>query len=434
MLPGKERLLFPRQYSLEPWLRKPIRPLGEVSDFVVEIMPDYVSAIQKSKEQNGDFLTVVNKLSSIAESKLSDLIIKFSPTHSLTNSLGTFGNINLVILDLMMLQSAITNSPKLQAGGSGQIQPPEILIDLIGGLSKAVGRKIMTMTYADVIFTNPLLDDPRTFFPLSTAEGRSELDFYDTHKRVEISLRRLHHATIKATDLLMEKGWAKVREASLILRASGILTREEFQDRLKKERQSGMDKSSIVSRTEVDVILNGMNRVGSFMNPEKFVAFRTYFDPYPDLPIDHPMHLDGASGKFSAAFPAWELLLAGDTLPSSRHKYTSENYPYFSREEQTMIDKVYERVKEGKTLDNVSVSIGDPEEIYGLLLGANDLLKEFRLRHYVGVAKQIPGVLSGVIASTGREKNVGQFLRERRDYDLIRRPREKIAINYSKNH
>ncbi len=419
------RILFPGNYNIESFQRAPNRPLPEISTFVVEKMPTFVRSIQTTKRNKRKYVPQIEEFALAAEEKIITTCQQKSYAEIIA-SLVTPEAQELALFDLIILQSALTTVGKREAQPKKtyRVLPSRMLTSLITDLSTAIDREVTTLTYADVIFTNPLDDDPRTFLPLSTPEGREELDFYETHARIEKSMRNVLGATVLVTDALLAEGVSQVPFAENMLRAVGLMTSEEFTKKMQRQKRVGSEQASRNNSTDMDVVLSGMTRVGIYMDPDRFSAFRPFFNPYPDLPEQNPAHFDGASGKFSASFPTWELLLSGDNLPDSRHSFNSRNYRYFSTAERELINAAYKRVEKNKTLDGVCESIGDPQIILDLLHGADMMLKEFRIRHRKGVAKQIPGALSGQVAGTGGEQNISQFLDERRKFDLIRRPRE----------
>jgi hypothetical protein len=135
--------------------RKPKRPLGSISDFVVETMPlllelgvegDALASQCEMIIQKGEFLFDVN------------------------------ADMPLATLDLIMMETAI-----VQTGGN----PGEQLSKMVATLTDIQDRP-SSLTYEDIILVNPLDDDPRLF---TRGElGEAERSFYKVHQLIETNL------------------------------------------------------------------------------------------------------------------------------------------------------------------------------------------------------------------------------------------------------
>lgn len=287
--------------------RWPIRPLGEVSNFVVEQLPQELSAI---RERSADVRGLVEK----CEELLGNV------------SIGSFDadpdlNLDLALLDLIFLESGIVHS-----GGV----PGERLTRLVDELALKGGR-IPALTYEDLVYvyTNPLGQDPRTF--TEGATGLSERDFYMGHWRVE---RELNSCVVRCRGIVKnETPWPEAEEAL-----------HEVSQRL-------------------EVVADHTKMLGMQMPREHFRAFRQYLNT-------HPLRgFKGPSGVFSATFPTLEILVAGDKLPKEYYEYYAENWQYLPRHERPLFEEARQLASEGRTLGQLVErvpSLGDAVGAIGI--------------------------------------------------------------------
>lgn len=336
-------------------IREPIRPLGKISDFVVEILPIQLEAVREGR-------LGIDKLSGTIRHLLIDAD---------AGAIGSFitgRDREIALLDLLCMQSALGNS-------GGEI--PEALTDVIGHLASKEGRPPI-LTYEDVILINPLDTDPRMFTRGSV--GGAELFFYKTHRNIEEAGLILNELVRSA---LCDLGEGNIADAKFLLEQcnlpSAMLLQEMF----------------------------GLKA----LDPEDFAKFRTYFGGY-------PKGNKGPSGAFSPAIATLDVLLSGRELPEDRRAYHRDNSMYFPREGQREIQAAYTLVLNSKALDEYR---GIDEEIDQHRSGLHQFLTTFRSAHHGRVGEQIPKALEGTISGTGGEINVGEFLRERIQFNKSRR-------------
>lgn len=142
-------------YAIE---RKPFRPLGVVSDFVVEQLPKELADIREGRKH-------VRQLTAYTEKLIASL-----------GNTPFFNGASVQdqsLLDLLFIESGIVHSQ----GMAGRR-----LVGLVNKLAKKAGR-IPGLTYEDLIFVNLQNQDVRLF--TSGDISLSERDFYEGHRRIE---------------------------------------------------------------------------------------------------------------------------------------------------------------------------------------------------------------------------------------------------------
>lgn len=341
--------------TLEAFVRKPIRPLGKISDFVVEVLPDHLAAIQEGRMEIGGLsLLVEQQLQGVDADLVGDVL--------------TGRDREIALLDLLIMQSALGNS-------KGEV--PHVLTHMIEHFAKKEGR-IPALTYEDVILINPLDTDPRTF--TRGRVGQAELAFYQTHAVIEEQGGAINKIVKQA---LVDLQQGDMQQAVHVL--------------------SGIAESSQIIVAE----MLGMKA----LNPKDFAAFRDYFGGYPE-------GNKGPSGAFSPAIAVLDVLLSGNDLTEDRHAYLGDNRQYFPREGQREIDEAYALVSHTGALDSYR---GQDQTIDQEIGALHHFLTKFRGNHEVRVREQIPQALEGKISGTGGETDVATFLRERTQFNKLRR-------------
>ncbi|MBI3342022.1 hypothetical protein HY024_02780 [Candidatus Curtissbacteria bacterium] len=228
----------------------PARPLGRFSDFVVDQMPGVLTRIRR-----GD--GTVNEIAVRVEP-----MIRLIPRPIFIN---VPEERDLALLDMLMVDAAIVHS-------GGQTSPE--LVEKIEIFANRTGR-IPSLTHEDFFFVNPLNEDPRTF--TTGRIGRSELDFYEAHRRTENVLDEAIGASMGALD--------------------GLVTGDE-------ERAFHLIQKVAIGLDDFVSIMVDLNHQ---MPTEHFHVFRQYLGV-------NPRGYKGASGAFTAGLPTIDLLFAGDRL------------------------------------------------------------------------------------------------------------------------
>jgi len=346
--------LFERNYHpKEIENRIPERPLGAVSDFVVERLPMELEAIRVGS----DTQKVTNLVGSLIENLSHEKIAKVMRSPH---------NLGLAGLDLKMLEAGI-----VQHGGKA----PEKLTHLVDIFSREANQP-PGLTYEELIDINPP-GDKRTF--TKGQVGRSESDFYEGHRRIEHHLQNGIHAISHGINILIE------RNLEGIQRAVG-----NIQD----------------ARGEMARVVGYMGDFRSKFSKDHFSEFRPYLDPHPTR------GLKGPSGAFSARIPVLELFVVGDQLLEEHKPYLENNIVYFPREGRRQIKKAIDASENGLTLFAQSNRLGNPDELIVSIANLYSTFFDFRSQHYGAVAHHVPQALTGEVKGTAGS-DARQFLTER---------------------
>jgi hypothetical protein len=333
--------------------RIPHRPLGALSTFVVEELPQRLSDIR-----NG---TSVGRLQREA------LLLATDAQRNIQAVLnGDLAYRDLAALDAKMLESAIIHS-----GGT----IPNGLSGMVDILSSASGN-LPALTYEDVILVNPI-KDRRTF--TAGPVGHSEADFYEGHRQIEQIMDTVVGHTVLSIKTLEDKGSHGIDKATEhVIEASG----------------------------KFNAILGYMDAIGIHMNREHFAEFRTYFQTHPSR------NIKGPSGAFSGTIPAVDILMAGTSLDSEHKKYIEDNFSYFPRASRREIMQAARIAGQRQSVHDLAISF-ENDSLYDAATEFSHNLRKFRGKHFRGVAHQIPGAIKGNTAGTGGETDVSTFLRKR---------------------
>lgn len=347
--------LFDRDYHpTEAEVRIKERPLGPLSDYVVEQLPYELEEVREGKRDS-------NRLTGCVD------FPAYLSTDAFTYALGNNRLRDMAGLDLKILEAAVVHS-----GGT----PPKRLIltvDMVAELTEQPAG----ITYEEIILINPP-SDRRTF--TQGEIGQSEADFYEGHRCIEGNL---------ATAITGE------REAITRLRQNGPAVVDEVVNLLG------------VTSANIAVVNEYMGVIGMRMPRTSFEVFRRYLTTHPTR------GLKGPSGAFTAKIPILELFLAGEQLPADYHQYLADNRIYFPRNEREEIDEACRLAQNRFSLTAICQQIGRPAVLVQRLAEISGLIRDFRGRHYRGVKHQIPGAVSGKMAGTGGEVNPGVFLIDR---------------------
>jgi hypothetical protein len=333
---------------------KPVRPLAELSDYVMEQLPADLAGVRRQSLS-------LRRL----EAKCLQLV-RGLPGGTLAAALADPRTADVAALDLKMLETAVVNS-----GG----RVPTTLSKAVSVCAAETDQPAV-LTYEDLIFINPQCDE--RVFSLGPV-AKSESDFYQTHREIEKLLASaIEHANLARQELLSP-------DASIQAVVSQV-TR---------------------ARSDIDEAAVYVERVGREMNPDHFTVFRSY------LVGNSHRGLKGPSGAFTAGIPTMDLLIGGENLDSSCHQYLSSNLPYFPRDGRVGIKTAQEIVARGESLNHLCEVRGNPQELRSALDALVKSVRRFRGHHYTAVRRQIPSALSGTLAGTGGEGDVDGFLKGR---------------------
>lgn len=234
------------------WLaRAPIRPLGRVSDFVVEELPRELERIRGGGSVQ-EFSDRIEALLGFYCRDAGTIVSPLTPHEK-----------PLALLDAHLLQSAVIN-----AGG----QPGKRLHALTAGLSERLGTPNI-LTYGDIVITNPP-EDMRTFTPGRI--GHAEASFYAAHQQIEGEL--------------------------------GFLI--TFLQQAGKGFDAGNPQQANQNMEEATTALSSCTEVmGRFQGlpPDYYEVFRTYLKEHSNL--------HGPSAFYSPGVALMDVLYAGTRLP-----------------------------------------------------------------------------------------------------------------------
>jgi hypothetical protein len=331
----------------------PNRPLGEVSDFVVEQMPARLAEIRAGR---GDINSLVHDI---------ELIVAELGQTTLDQTLADEQAQELAALDMKLMEAGIVHSDGI---------PPENLVTIVNAFANATDQ-LPSVTYEDLILINPS-QDKRTF--TCGRAGQSEADFYEAHRIIEIYM----------DDVLRRLRWAIYF--------------------LSKQGEIGVNKVCCQLKKSLEqfcIVIKYVDIIGVDMNKDDFNLFRRYFQTHPIRQIK------GASGAFSASIPVADLLLGGENLAEDHLSYLHHNMPYFPRNGRKEINRALMMVQAGLTLNSLYRAVGKPEELGMILQELSHTVRVFRGKHYKAVEYQLPKVITGEEVGTGRE--TGEFLHKR---------------------
>lgn len=204
-----------------------IRPLREISDFVVEKLPE-----------------MLEKPSEVLVTRAAFLLQEFWHGLTLADCINGVEEKDLALLDLKMLESGIVHSG---------LTPPQQLSELIDGLS---GSRLPSLSYEDLIFINPL-HDLRLF--TCGIIGETEKFFYHSHRLIEDSLWWV---------IRIVKKWIGLKIAS-------------------EDNPIWCQVSANDIKAELSEVIKKMAALAQ-MPPEHFAAFRRYLTSHPVRKLKGP--------------------------------------------------------------------------------------------------------------------------------------------------
>ncbi|RAZ92384.1 hypothetical protein DPM33_00230 [Mesorhizobium hawassense] len=266
------------------------RPLGTVSDFVVEQLPHYIAEIKGSERPDGAVKALGHSINTIIagadyEAHLLDL------SHS---EFGVAKTDVHYLVNCVYQMSAAAGLDRVDA----ELTVGEPL-RRIARLSCQRQRSIDVLSYEDMILSNPLESDPRVYC-LGSA-GVEERDFCLGHQLIESDLQA-------AMDALLELRDAVGADAGQCL---------------------ALCVKSLESANDV------LARFYEHMSPDLFSEFRVFYgkNPYKDRL--------GPSGRFSARIVAVSVLLMGEELFHQKPQFYRDVYRLSEYYPQGCIHEVF---------------------------------------------------------------------------------------------
>lgn len=334
--------------------RVPIRPLGSLSDFIIEVLPIILEEI---RDERGSVMMLAN---------VCEDLVEYLNEDGLTERITDPYLFDVAVLDVKMMAPAV-------AGSGGQPGPK--LMSLVDKLSKVVDQP-SGITYEEIILVNPTLDQ-RVFTGGSV--GESESDFYETHRRIERHFDSVIVDMKRVENFLAGTYVAEIGVANFLRRV----------------------------QSELNKVIELMKVIGEEMDPGDFSVFRQY------LVGSSERKLKGPSGAFTAGVPVIELLLSAPSMSEEQISYLFDNSRYFPRKGREQIFEAVLQGLRGRSLVQLCEQMGNPDYLILGLKKISELIREFRGMHYKGVSRQVPEAISGEVSGTGGEDDPGAFLRRR---------------------
>lgn len=317
----------------------PIRPLGEISDFVIETLPVLINAL--AAEQNPEIKQ--GHALELAKS-IEYLFSRISPVR--LEEIKNSSSLKVALLDCKMCAMALWHS--------GIYDLPKSFSYILQTLSDTYGYPII-LTYEDIVLNNPIAD-MRTFFGSTDVVGKNEYLFYRSHQVIEDELSPVIELLRRTVDS------AEIKTAEI----------NDLWGRMKKCR-------IILKKLLIDELQSG-----------PFNKFRNY--------LDSTKFHSGPSGAFTGSYPLIDLFWRGpDHIPiDNREKYIEQSnyFPVHQREE------IRELILNPKRNIRSLGRIKGPEfEILFRVLKIE--MVNFRSLHLKAVEKHLPDVYSGKAKGTG---------------------------------
>lgn len=350
--------------------RIPRRPLGELSDYVVEQFPEEVYTAQNEALPAPELEALESRVSLLCEKANLSSLKRLSDEEA-----------DLASLDLNILVNGL-NGAKAKAdktlyeGSPPAFEEvlPSSLVDLANHFAERTG-KIPALSYEDVILINPLHTDARTVTPGET--GRWERAFYLGHAYIEVEFAGV------IEQLQQTQGFLDAKDQS------------SATDLLVQARLKMLEAASLLRTFRHD------------LPDSTFNDFRPYFfqvGPYV-----------GPSGRWTARLPQIDAMLTGDQPESDRFADFHQLTEYFPREgRQAVTEALAQAARAGSIrdqIDSVSPENFDLRQAYRALA---ERITSFRRHHMTAVQKKLGGFTPEMdVAGTGGVIDVESFLKKR---------------------
>ncbi len=368
-----ERLAKTEESTMMRASECPVRPLGQVSDFVMAQLPTLLAEVRAGTlpssylAQRCEF-----EARSLSESVISLLLEGSEDIHR-----------KIALLDLLFMDSASVHS-----GEHTGMQ----ISSLVERFALRIGR-IPAMTYGDLIFVNPR-HDMRVF--CNGEAGVSEKGFYTAQMFAEAYLAD-----------------AAICCQSAIANIHSVVIGKHDGETL-QEVHSALEEAATKVRHVADITEN----MSMALPVAHFAVIRKYFGAHP------VRNYKGPSGVFSLGIFLIELMLAGDRLQKERpdylRYYLEENTEYLRQEELAEAKAAYRCAMSGFAVFSLLAQVPSSPAIDPHVLAecnkaasaVSSAIRLFRGNHYKAVKHQIPDVLAGYTPGTG-EADAGNLLVER---------------------
>jgi hypothetical protein len=339
-----------------------IRPLGELSDFVVEKLP------QALEQKSGRWLTKrIHQLVYASQVNHTWHILEATYRNPLDDDLKRWRRI--ATLDLKMLESALVHSNGIRTWEH---------VELINAMIQ--DGEAPVLTYEDVVLLNPP-SDMRLF---TRGEiGVSERAFYEAHCAIEQKLT----IVIASVEALMQS----------------LEGKETGQEILEPVQLKEILKWIVESFESTGLKNMPLRPIRHFDD-----GFRQYFMS------NNRRRMRGPSGAFSGQMPTLEILFRGDSPSKDSQLYVRNCSMYFPRMHWKQLQKTVDDANKGRTLENlIATSSHDTTQAKEYVKLLAWFFYAFRLTHLNTLGRQAPDVLRLNADGTGGVENVNNFLRGR---------------------
>ncbi len=372
---------------------KTIRPFGEFSNFVVEILPQELDIILKADNNNAKNLIVAlgKNLKLLTDNLEPDIFDKVSETDAIVSRVDAIYAYNGLI----------------QIACMKNIDPHFVHSEIVPSRLHAIVNKSSSklavpnvLTYEDIILHNPVQDDPRVFTLGNT--GQAERDFCLGHRYIEYLLEKA------ITAIEQGLGFSKTVE------------------NLKKGLDDAQQPLQEINRT--------MWIFKNQMPMQHFAHFRQFFGK------NYVYGTLSPSGRFSGRIPLLTVLMLGDILHDekpefykrlfelrdlypaydlariyrrTRPEFCYDVYPEMNREiDSKRLSWIPENQESPVTVLETVLEYGAPYELKQSFLNCKQLMDTFTDIHITAAHKY--SVDTGKTALGRRENEpVEQILRQR---------------------
>ena len=372
---------------------KPIRPFGEFSNFVVEVLPQELDIIFKAGNDNAKNLIVAlgRDIQLLTDSLDPDIFDRLSEADAIVSR-----------VDAMYAYNGL-----IQIAGMTNVDPHFVHSEIVPSRLQAIVNKSSSklaapnvLTYEDIILHNPVQDDPRLFTLGNT--GQAERDFCLGHRYIEYLLEQAITA--------IEQGLGSSKTV--------------------KNLTKGLD--------DAQQQLQEINRtMGIFKNQMPMKHFAHYRQFFGKNPVYGTL---GPSGRFSGRIPLLTVLMIGDIIHEekpefytrlfelrdlypaddlariyrhTRPEFCSDVYPEMNTEiDSKRLSLIPENQESPVTVLETVVKYGVPDELKESFVNCKQLMDMFTGIHIAAAHKYSvePGK-----TGLGREENepVERILRQR---------------------
>lgn len=330
-----------QQWELFEMLEKEkIRPLGAISDFVTWPMK------QTSLDQNFNFDELHDILQLIRKESDKFAQSRWTYLHNLKEP-------EIALIDLLYLKTFLKKKHN---------KVDSSLEYLIDNIAQYNGR-IPQLTYEDLIITNPIDNDPRTFF--TGKLWYSELEFYKGHNIIE-----------QHFDVAINHLW-------------DLMEMLDNSDDMNNEMQEKANAFMAAWRT-------CMQYLGKFhsLSKEDFTLFRGYFIGDEERKFRWP------SGAFSPGIPIIDITIWLNSLDTANPGYLDENIIFYPKLSQIHIRNARDRLTNQKSLLHYAIKHNN-DQLKQIYMEIGTAVMRFRQSHLSIIQSKAPDIANGSMPGSG---------------------------------